>query len=79
MGQAATLFYRNLFHGIKVNVKCYTKIKYSVLHRDAMIKDGVGKKHVNLLLCLDVPIIMKSVLSALSLSLLCVIQPEIVP
>ena len=38
---------------------------------------GVGKKRVNLLRCLDVPIMLKYVLMELSLSLLFVIQPEI--
>ena len=38
---------------------------------------GVGKKRVGLLRCLGVPIMMKSVLLVLSLSLLFAIQPEI--
>ena len=37
----------------------------------------IGKKRVRLLRCLDVPIMMNSVLLALSLRLLFVIQPEI--
>jgi len=44
-----------------------------------MTKDVVGKKLVSLLRCLDVPMMRKSLLLALNLSLLFVIQPEISP
>ena len=40
---------------------------------------GVGKKRIGLLHWLDVTIIMKSVLSALSLNILFLIKPEILP
>ena len=41
------------------------------------LRMGVGQKRISLLRCLDAPIIMKSVLFALNLNLLFVIQPEI--
>jgi len=42
-----------------------------------MINDEHRDENVSLLRCLDVPLIKKSVLSALSLGLLFVIQPEL--
>ena len=41
------------------------------------IEADMLKKRVSLLRCLDVPIMIKSALLVLSLSLLCVIQPDI--
>jgi len=78
MIEAAATCQRNMFSEIKIAIKCNTKITYTV-------SDGVmlwqtmfvGKKWASLLRCLDVPIMMKSVLLALSISLLFVIQPDI--
>ena len=57
--------------------KCNTNITNCVWLCDAMTKDFVGKKWVSLLRCLEVSIMMKSVLLALSRGLLFVTQPEI--
>jgi len=76
MNTAGATCQRNMFSEIKITVKCYTKIAYSVWQCDAMIKDG-HEEEISNFTWADVPIIMKSVLSALSLSLLFVMQLDI--
>jgi len=66
--EAAKTCQRNIFSEINIAIRCNAKIMCG-----GMIKDG-HRKETSLL---DVPIIMKYVLFALSLSLLFVIQPDI--
>jgi len=66
-----------MFSEIKIAIKCNAKITYNVSWSDTVTKDVRREERIRLLLCLYVPIMMASVLLAMSLSLLFVIQPEI--
>jgi len=46
MIEAGTTCQRNMFSEIKINIKCNTKITYSVRWSDAMIKD-VRREEIN--------------------------------
>ena len=68
---------RNMYSEIKIALKCNAKVTYSVWWCGVMTKDVRREEMSKFLRYLDVPIMMKPVLLASSLSLLFVIQPEI--
>ena len=77
MIEAGATCQRNMFSEINIDIKCNAKIMYRFWWCDAMTKDVRREEMGKFARWLNVPIMMKSALLALSLSLLFVIQPEI--
>jgi len=75
MMEAAATCRRNMLSEIKIAIKPRLRtISDGII---LWLRMGVGKKQLRLLRCLDVPIIIKYVVFALSLSFLFFIKPDI--